>query len=224
MKKIFLLIMLGLFVQPVLASLDEENKIQARIDSVGINLLNANRIQKHIVFAYQKDVKGKLSVDKTLTKRQVVVYDDLYKYVQTDDELAGMLAREISSAVKSFQGAWGGRIDSIEVALGSKKFEIVADKRAIDYMVNAGYNPLGLIVFISKSCPQKHGDRIGRHNLTSKRLARMYEYITYKYPEYLNSDYVDNKYYQNFLLQSVDNRAKLEEKIRTKSTREINYE
>ena len=76
-----------------------------------------------------------MNLYKNLTKRQVIVYKELYKHVQTDDELAAMLAREISIAMKSYSGMWGGRIDSIQVALGSKKFEMVADKRAVDYMV-----------------------------------------------------------------------------------------
>lgn len=226
MKKILLLLSFLFFTQPVFAILSEENAIQTRIDSVGVNLLNNNKIQKRIVFTYDKATKKKaLSLDKTLTKRQVIIYDGLYQNIQTDDELAAMLAREISIAVKSYSGMWGGAIDTAQTALGSKKFETVADKRAVDYMVKAGYNPLALIVFINKTCPQRRQDRFGRHNLTSKRLARIYEYITYKYPEYLeNNSYVQNKYYQNFLLNSVENRKKLEEKIRTNSSEEIKYE
>ena len=128
-------------------------------------------------------------------------------------------------AVKSYNGMWGGKIDSIQVALGPKKFETVADKRAVDYMVNAGYNPLALIVFINKTCPQKKGDRFSQHNLTSKRLARIYEYITYKYPSYLeNNEYANNMYYQNFLLTSIENRKKLAKKIETNSKKEVKYE
>ena len=120
---------------------------------------------------------------------------------------------------------WGGWIDSAQVALSSKKFELVADKRAVDYMINAGYNPLALIVFLNKTSPQKRSDFISRHNLTSKRLARIYEYITYKYPEILKDhSYLENEYYQNFLLNSVENRAKLKEKIKNKSSKEIKYE
>lgn len=226
MKKI-LVFLISLFLIPaVYADLSTENSIQSRIDSVGTNLLNKNRIPKRIIFTYNKQGKqALLSTDKTLTKRQVIVYDGIYQYIQTDDELAAMLAREISSAVKSYSGIWGGLLDSAEVSLGSKKFETVADKRAVDYMVNADYNPLALIVFINKTCPQKRSDFIGRHNLTSKRLARIYEYITYKYPQYLyNNEYIDNKYYQNFLLTSVENRRKLEQKIRIQSTEEIKYE
>ncbi len=199
-----------------LAQLKKENFIQTRIDNIGTTILNANKIPKRVIFTYNKKQKKKaLSLDKSITKRQVVIYDGLYQSVQTDDELAAMISREISTVVKSYSGMWGGRIDSIQVALGAKKFETVADKRAVDYMVNAGYNPLALIVFIHKTCPQKHSDRFGRHNLTSKRLARIYEYITYKYPQYLeNNEYINNAYYQNFLLTSIENRKLLDEKIK----------
>ena len=229
MKRFIILAAIMLVCVPALADNSElavENSIQSRIDNVGTTLLNMNRIPRRIVFAYtKKEKKALLSLDKDLTRRQVVVYDGLYQSVQTDDELAAMLAREISVVLKSYSGIWGGTLDSVQVALGSKKFETVADKRAVDYMVNAGYNPLALIVFINKTCPQKRFDRFSRHNLTSKRLARIYEYITYKYPQYLeNNDYVNNQYYQNFLLNSILNRRKLEEKIKNQSTEELKYE
>lgn len=208
------------------SDLSTQNSIQSRIDSVGTQLLNCNKITKRVVFTYNtKEKKKTLTTDKGLTKRQVIIYDGLYQSIQSDDELAAALSREISTVIKSYSGAWGGMLDSVQVALGAKKFETVADKRAVDYMVNAGYNPLGLIVLINKTCPQKRFDRFSRHNLTSKRLARIYEYITYKYPQYLQeNDYINNPYYQNFLLTSLDNRKKLEEKIKNNSTKEIDYE
>lgn len=227
--KKFTLIMALLITMPAFASevsLEAENAIQTRVDSIGVELLNANKIDKRIVFLYDKNTKKKfLAEDKTISKRQVVVYDDTYKFIQTDDELAAMLAREISAAFKTFNDTCGGLLDSIEIAAAPKKFEIAADKRAVDYLVKAGYNPLALIVYINKTCPQKRTDFIGTHNLTSKRLARIYEYITYKYPEYLeNNNYIENEYYQNFLLTSCNNRKMLEEKIKSGSKEELKYE
>lgn len=222
---IFVLILMSLLL-PVNAGLYEENQIQSRIDSVAVNLLNRNKIRYRIVFVYNNESKrGRMASDKVLTSRQVIVYDGLYQSVQTDDELAAMLAREIVTAQKTFTGTLRGSVDTLQVGLSSKKFETVADKRAVDYMVNAGYNPLALIIYINKTCPQKRYDTISRHNLTSKRLARIYEYITYKYPEYLNDNsYINNPYYQNFLLTSIENRRKLEKKIQSKSTDEVDYE
>lgn len=233
MKKLFILLCILIFA-PIICdaeqltnlNLEEINNIQTRIDSVGTNILNNNKISRRIVFTYDKRTKKKkLTTDKALTKRQVIIYDGLYNSVQTDDELAALISREISTVLKSYDGVWGGTIDSLQVALSSKKFETAADKRAVDFMVNAGYNPLALIVFINKTCPQKRFDKFSRHNLTSKRLARIYEYITFKYPQFLeNNEYINNKYYQNFLLTSIANRKKLEEKIKYKSYEEIKYE
>lgn len=234
MKRLLTTLICIMILAPCAYSLDSENaeqllkeqEIQTRIDKIGINLLNYNKIPRRIVFVYDKREKKKfLTTDKALTKRQIILYDGLYQSIQTDDELAAMLAREISTAIKSYSGIWGGMLDSLEVALGSKKFETVADKRAVDYMVNAGYNPLALIVYINKTCPQKRFDKFSRHNLTSKRLARIYEYITYKYPDYLkNNDYINNEYYQNFLLNSIENRRMLQVKIENNSTEELDYE
>ncbi len=229
-KKLFGIITILMFAIPALAieeleTLAIENSIQDRVDQVGTNLLNRNKIPKRIIFTYSKKEKKNITSFEDLTNRQVIVYAGLYKSVKTDDELAAMLSREISTVIKSYSGIWGGTLDSVQVALSSKKFETVADKRAVDYMVNAGYNPLALIVFINKTCSQKRFDKFSRHNLTSKRLARIYEYITYKYPQYLESnEYLENEYYQNFLLNSIANRKLLEEKIKTKSTEELDYE
>lgn len=230
MRFVYLLILLIAINLPVHAienfDLANEQAIQTRIDRIGTSILNKNKITKRVIFTYNKRTKKKaLSANKSLSKRQVIVYDGLYQSIQSDDELAGMLSREISIIMKSYSGVWGGALDSAQVALGAKKFETVADKRAVDYMVNAGFNPLALIIYINKTCPQKRFDKFSRHNLTSKRLARIYEYITYKYPQYLdNNEFINNKYYQNFLLTSIENRKKLEEKIETKSTKEIRYE
>lgn len=231
MKNFFLALFLLLVSAPVFAlenthSAEDLSSIQARVDKIGTDLLNQNKITKRMVFVYDEKEKGELRLmSKTLTDRQIILYDGIYRFIQTDDELAAALARDISMAVKSYNGMWGGKIDSIQVALGPKKFETVADKRAVDYMVNAGYNPLALIVFINKTCPQKKGDRFSQHNLTSKRLARIYEYITYKYPSYLeNNEYANNMYYQNFLLTSIENRKKLAKKIETNSKKEVKYE
>lgn len=231
MKKILFLLLMLLFINPLFAQqIDNEiqkyNLVQSRINNVANDILNYNKIPKRIVFSYNdKEKKKALDIYDELTRRQVVVYDELYQSIEDDNELAAMLAREIMLVIKSYSGMWGGRIDAIQIALSPKKFEIAADKRAVDFMVKAGYNPLGLITYINKTCPQKRSDKIARSNLTSRRLAIIYEYITYKYPEKLvNNPYENNKYYQNFLLTSVSNRAMLNEKIKTKSRKELKYE
>lgn len=231
MKKILLLIYSLFFILPVFANnestLIEENSIYTQINNIGTKILNSNKIEKRIIFVYDK--RSKLEVLKntdSLTKRQIVLYQDYYKFIETDDELAAYIAREIPVALRSYDGIASGWLSSIKIKAAPKKYELVFDKFAIDYMVKAGYNPIGLITFINKSCPQKRQDTFSSNNLTSKRLAHIYEYIFINHPSFLaKNTYIENEYYQNFLLTSQENRRKLQEKIESQNwNKRIKYE
>ena len=203
----------------------KEQSLQEKVGEIGYKLLNANRIQKPVIFTYTTLHKSMLPSDTSITKRQIIYYDEYFKYTSSDDEIAALLAREISKAVRSYDGSWGGAISAAQIKMAPKKYEIFADKRAVDYMVNAGYNPLGLITFIHKAYPQKRYDAVSYTNLTSKRLAIIYEYIFKKYPQFLiNNEYINNEVYQNFLLSSVQNRTKLEQKLKSGSNGSPDYE
>ena len=204
----------------------KEQTVQEKINDVGFKILNSNMIDKRIIFVYDKAEKKSLlkSADE-LTKRQIIITEGEYKFVDNEDELAAFVSRGISMALKSYGGMWRGGLNAIQVKAAPKMYEIVADKRAVDFMVNAGYDPIGLITFLNKSQPQKRYDTFSSSNLTSKRLAIIYEYIYTKYPYFLaNNKYIDNESYQNFLLTSVDNRKKLEDKIKNHSEKKIKYE
>lgn len=198
--------------------------IQDRIDNIAFKLLNANKIDNRIVFSFNSKnnfIKGMPEV----TKRQIVIYPDQLKYATTDDELAAFLAREISVAMKSFDGKFGGFVSAAQVKISPKAYQKVSDKRAVDFLVKAGYNPLGLITYIVKSCPQRRQDLFSSSNLTSKRLMFIYERIYFEYPYFLvNNTYIDNEYYQNFLLNSHENRLKLKEAVEQNKKGKIKYE
>jgi len=231
MRKFLFVLLIFLSTNQVFAvdekDLIEENSINSRINNIAVKILNSNKIEKRIIFAYDKDSKiDVLKNTKSLTKRQVVLYDEYYKYTETDDELAAYISREIPVALRSYNGIASGWLSSAKIKAAPKKYELVFDKFAVDYMVKAGYNPLGLITFINKTCPQKRQDTIARNNLTSKRLAKIYEYIYINHPIYLkNNTYLKNEYYQNFLLTSQENRKLLEEKIKNEDwKRDLKYE
>ncbi len=229
MKKIILFLLLILLSNQAFANnsdLIKEQSIQQQINNCGMRILNANKVEKRVVFVYSdSDKKSLLKSNSELTDRQVILYGDTYKFIENNDELAAFFSRGISLSIRSFDGIGNGFLRSLQIKAAPKKFEIVADKRAVDYMVNAGYNPIGLITFIQKTSPQKRQDKISNHNLTSKRLAVIYEYIYTKYPYYLkNNPYLYSESYQNFLLTSQDNRRLLEEKIKSNSKEKLNYE
>ena len=80
------------------------------------------------------------------------------------------------------------------------------------------------VLMMNKSFGQRRYDWRSSHPLTSRRMMEVYEYIYKKYPEYLvNNPYKTNIYYQNFLLTSKENRAKFQEKVKTNSTKKVNY-
>ena len=203
-----------------------EKNVQNQIDLCGAKIMNSNQIKEPVVFVYGlNEKKNFLKSAQNVTSRQVIVYANDYKYVSDENELAAFLSREIALAVRSYDGIFKGMLRSLQMKASPKKFEIVADKIAVDYMVKADYNPIALITYIQKTSPQKHYDTISTKNLTSKRLAIIYEQIFTKYPYFLtNNTYLDNEYYQNFLLNSVENRQKLEAKLQNNSTYEINYD
>lgn len=230
MKRYFVIFCLFWFCSAAFAfcgaDLAEEQKIQNHVNEVGMRILNANKIDAHIVFLYDKNEKKlKLPIGGAIPKRKVVLFDSAYKFTENDDELAAFLSREIFLSAKSFEGKFNGVLSSLQVGAAPKKYEIVADKRAVDFMVTAGFHPVGLITFIQKTSPQKRFDRFSNKNLTSKRLAVIYEYIFTKYPYFLvNNKYFDNDNYQNFLLNSQNNRRLLLEKIKANSREKLKYE
>lgn len=218
MKKFLVVFLALLFSTPCFASeftLKQENAITCKINEIGTKILNANKIEKRVIFTYDKEEKiGLLKNTKALTSRQVIVYAEAYRNIADDNELAAYIAREIPAALRSYDGIASGWLSSIKIKAAPKKYELVFDKFAIDYMVKAGYNPLGLITYINKTCPQKRQDTFSSNNLTSKRLANIYEYIYINYPSFLaNNTYLENEYYQNFLLTSQDNRRLFQEKV-----------
>ena len=205
------------------ARIERTRNIQEHISDIGYKILNANKIESRMVFMYSPQGK-KIDTAPELRNRQIIIYDNKIQFANSDDEIAAMLSREICKTAESYIDG-KGVVTSAQVKMAPKKYEIFFDKRAVDFMVNAGYNPLGMITYLHKTYPQKRQDKVSRSNLTSKRLANVYEYIYTRYPYYLkNNEYLTNEVYQNFLLTSIDNRKKLQEKVRTNSKKEIKYE
>ena len=197
-------------------------KSQNRIDKIGFRILNYNGIEKRTIFDF--DTRSIKNAYSRSADRQIVLYRGLYNRLESDDEVAAILAHEISHSVDSYNGIFRGAFTSWSYFFAPKKYEYKADKKAVDYLVNAGYNPVSLIVVMNKAFPQSRYDWYKTHPLTSRRMMEIYEYIYKKYPEYLaNNSYKENIYYQNFLLTSKENRAKFQKKIESNSKRSINY-
>ena len=230
MRKIFLLsfivFILLSFVQPSFAwDVRTTEELQSRMNSVGFRILNSNRIEKRFRFmainrAYTRDFWTDVSsVNRTIWVKPVVI-----PYIDSDDELAAILSHSIAHGVDSYEGILRGYISILNYWVAPNKYDLKADKTAVDYMVNADYNPLAIITILNKIGKQYRYEIFSNHTLVSKRMMLIYEYIYTKYPHILvENSYKDNLYYQNFLLISRDNRMKLLKKIETNSKNKIKY-
>lgn len=197
----------------------DDTQFQQRINEVGFSILNSNRIEQRMIFrvinrVYTRD----LCSDVSSVNRTIWIKPKVRPYIDSDDELAGILSHQISHGIDTYEGALRGYVSVINYWVAPNKYDQKADKRAVDYMINAGYNPLALIVILNKIGQQYRYDVFSNHSLISKRMMRIYEYIYAKYPSILaDNEYKDNIYYQNFLLTSRKSRLMLRNKIQNKN-------
>lgn len=232
MKKILMSVICGLLLGILPVSAHEEGYVskyntpqekQEFISQTGFRLLNANKIPHRMVFQYNN--KNTINAVTYYRGRKIVFYEGLMKYTTDEDQVAAVLAHEISHGIDYYHGIFRGTFSFLPSMFTPRKYEKKADKRAIDFMVNAGYNPVAMIVMMNKTFAQDRYEFAATHPLTSRRMAYVYEYIYFKYPEFLkNNKYQDNVYYQNFLLTSQDNRRKLQRKVETHSKSSVNYD
>ena len=213
-------------IQPVFAwDVKTTDELQVRMNSVGFRILNTNRIEKRFTFmAINRVYTRDFWTDVSSVNRIVWIKPVVIPYIDSDDELAAILSHSLAHGVDTYEGALRGYISILNYWVAPNKYDLKADKMAIDFMVNAGYNPLALITILNKIGKQYRYDILSNHTLVSRRMMLAYEYIYTKYPSILvENEYKDNIYYQNFLLTSRNNRMKLLEKVKSGSVKKIKY-
>lgn len=170
--------------------IDEEKVLQ-----VGEKIKIDNRIPKRVpIFV---DNKKTVNAYSSSYDKSVTIHEGSFSYIDTDDELAYILAHEIAHSVE----AYGGMLKHIAMNANSKKYEQKADLKGIDYMVKAGYDPVAAITMGNKIFGEPVWDWgfTSTHPKGSRRLFDMYKYIYVKYPQYLNSPYTHTPSYKNFV-------------------------
>ena len=204
---------------------ETKNDLQRKMNEVGFILLNTNRITERFIFlavnrVYTRDTWA----DMSSVNRTIWLKPDVIPYLDSDDELAGLLAHQIAHGIDTYEGIFRGYISILNYWVAPNKYDEKADKMAVDIVINAGYNPLAIITIMNKLQKQYRYDIFSNHSLASRRMMKIYEYIYTKYPAALiDNPYANNIYYQNFLLTSRENRMMLLEKVENNSNKTINY-
>ena len=167
---------------------------EQKVILVGQKIMLDNKIAKRVPIWV--DNKKTINAYSRTYDKIVIIHEGMFFYIDNDDELAYVLSHEIAHSVE----AYGGMMKYMAVNANSKKYEQKAVLNGIDYMVNAGYDPIAAITMGNKIFAEPVCDWgfTSTHPKGSKRLMDMYKYIYVKYPNYLNSPLTKSPSYKNF--------------------------
>lgn len=213
-----------------------------RVNKIGQKLLQANGLPTQITFKVSDNEA--INAQANLQK-EVYIYKGLLQYVETDDELAGVIGHEIAhialshiikgaykqailkSALTTLANSSNSKISTTAAATQqltslklSRNDEYEADRTSADLMVNAGFNPLGEISVLNKIC-ENNLDFLSSHPSGDKRVVALYNYIIYNYPKYYNTSYNTQSYadFRNYMAPIVAQR-KASERLTKKYNKE----
>lgn len=227
MKK--LVIVLFLMLSSLALATDWDSALALkRVNTIGTKILKANNINHVIEFKVSAEdtINAYANIDK-----EIYVYKGLLEYVDTDDELAGVISHEMGHIINGHcakQGVLNSIIATVASmfkptttagnvtnAVGqqlaaskiSRNDEFEADLTGVDLMTKGGYNPLGMVSLLSK-ISQSYIDILQSHPSGEKRIQNAYDYINYNYPKFISKGYSTQSYKNalNIMKSTLDRR------------------
>jgi predicted Zn-dependent protease len=208
------------------------------VKRIGTSLLSKSKIpsSRQVAFLVVQQDEVNAYTDQN---NNVVVYRGILPYLEKEDELAFIIAHELGhveqyhvvrgmfrsgilSILTSFIGTKTntGNLSGVAGDMAYKKFsrndEFKADKRGIDFLVAAGYNPLASICVLYK-IGSNYMDIWADHPSTEKRITKDYLYIEENYPQYIEKGF--NSTYYNKALTQIQ--AQINKKSKTKKEENI---
>lgn len=188
---------------------------ESRVTTVGNTLINKNGLPS---VSFQV-VNGDINNGDVVTSKKILISRDKLKYTGNDNEVAAVISQEIgaivnasaskNSLINSVSNSILGNISSEglysfanvtqQLALSNmnKKDLMNADITGLDLMINAGYNPLAMIVVLGKM-EGSLTDAFKMQPANLERTMNIYDYLSYNYPEKVKAGYACNEY-RNFI-------------------------
>ncbi len=203
-----------------------------RVNKIGKALLEKNSLPTQVTFTVVEtdEVNAFASGEK-----EICVYTGLLKFVNDDDELAGVIAHEIGHIVNnhvakqnvlasvaatviansslSDRAKQGANIaNQLTFLKMSRNDEYEADITGVDLMIKAGYNPLAMVSMLYK-ISGNYFDFVSDHPSGDKRTMYIFDYITYTYPDkskfkYANDSYIKFLEYANPIVEKRNSNPK----------------
>ncbi len=222
MKKI-LVSLLAIFAITLQVSAATTWVAKNRVTTVGKQLLTKNAITAKLTF---KVVDGTADNSTASSTKVVNISSDELQYAGNDSEVAAAISNELGhiicchadksrllnyvlngsgaqNAVSSSDTASAGA-DYLSSKFSEKETE-EADITGVNLMIKAGYNPLAMIVWITKQ-PGSALDIIKSQPNNFDRAMATYKYLYYAYPQKVKAGYSCQEY--KIFLISADKQMK----------------
>lgn len=230
MKKIALFLMTLMLAAPAFSA---TWSAVDRVPTVGKQILTKNNLPTDTKFV----VTETAVVNSTSnTNKEIYIQKEALKYTGNDNEVAAVISQEIGTIINanaskkklvsniasalagsvSGESAQNNAIIINELAINnmSAKDQMDADVTGTDLMIQAGYNPLAMIVVLGKM-PGSTMDTLKSQPNNFKRSMYIYDYLTYNYPSKIKAGY-NCKEYKNFaayVQPTVDERKAAKKKL-----------
>ncbi len=209
MKKV--LVSLFMAVVMVLPASAATYNASERVQTVGQNILTKNGITTaNVKFTV---VSGVVDNSNYQTDKVVNISSSELSYAGNDNEVAAVVANELghiicghstrSRFVELLQAQTGANVTTNETVSNlaanykASKEDKEADIMAAELMVNAGYNPLAIIVVNTKQTGT-YWETIQGKPANAERAMNVYNYLAYAFPAKVKAGYGCNEY-RNFL-------------------------
>lgn len=212
MKKIALFLMTLMLTAPAFSA---TWSAVDRVPTVGKQILTKNNLPTDTKFV----VTETAVVNSTSnTNKEIYIQKEALGYAGNDNEVAAVISQEIgtiinanaskkklvSNLTSALAGSVSGEsaqnkaliINELAMNNMSEKDQMNADVTGTDLMIQAGYNPLAMIVVLGKM-PGSTMDTLKSQPNNFKRTMYIYDYLTYNYPSKIKSGY-NCKEYKNF--------------------------
>ena len=191
----------------------------ARVPVVGKQIVEKNGLPSTITF---KVVDTYADNSEATTKKIIQVSKQDLIYAGNDNEVAAVISHELGSVMNSqvskekfrnlAKAALASTLSSdniLNTAANSdfannkisEKDAMDADITGVDLMITAGYNPLAMVVLVTKM-PGSVWESIKGDPSNAKRAMNIYDYLLYNYPSKVKAGYACNEY--RFFLTYAD--------------------
>ncbi len=206
MKKIFFAILALLFVAVQVNAATWVAK--DRVTPVGNQILTKNKITAKLTFKVVEGVADNSEIVKT---KVLNISENDLQYAGNDNEVAAAISNELGHVIcchtdkakmrNLIIGTGTNTDNTITNAINSdfvsskisQKENEEADVTGVNLMITAGYNPLALIVWVTKH-PGSTMDILKSRPNNFDRAMVTYKYLTYAYPSKVKAGYACQEY------------------------------